>query len=645
MFSANVFKNLDKEFIETLTNFVYDKLSEKSKIELNQNSRMSDLSTFLTKKYGGNNKVGYANEEKYNDEIINYLMYIDPDFKNKIIEKAKELIETDKDAEDDCPSLINKMFRENYVNKDKIDIISCILDYIKENVFAKYLNIIFNDLEDNNFFSTLLEINNDRTCRLDIKDKSSIPNNNKIIKELETKFLKEIKVDNDKKYEPKFLPNYRIPGFYNFYKKLSDYLTMNISPEFLENEKNLREIDFSEDPNIPKEIEDFHEKEEDLLKKVKEEIEKDKLYKDLIDKVTPDLILKDYISFYLEKYLGIYSKAFYQIITLLLDFRFSDDRNIIKFNIENPLNIVILKIMWIESNTNYIEGILRAFEFGKEIINDNEGLNFYIMISDSINDSTNPIKYIANKERAEHMREVNECFYLFLAGLCLSVTSNNMDKIESIGSYCGILEEIYKILKNIDNELNTYLNEIYIIDELIKIMSYNPNTRKIIIEEIRTKLIENAIIIQKNQPDKNTKLIKNFIEMNDLLPKIKNEFSKDKYYDTVKYIYKKEIEKINDKVYCSAILEEIIKEKEIIKISNDIFQILLESYTDTENFEKLKDTLRNSKDNIIKLLNLKLSDESRDYYLALSEAMIYLFERNSLIYLKNFLKKKKKKKK
>ena len=640
MFSANVFKNLDKEFREILANFVYDKLSKKSKIELNQNSRMSDLSTFLTKKYGGNNKVGYANEEKYNDEIINYMMYIDPDFKNKIIEKAKELIETDKDAEYDCPSLINKMLRENYVNKDKIDIISCILDYIKENVFAKYLNIIFNDLEDNNFFSTLLEINNDRTCRLDIKDKSSIPNNNKIIKELETKFLKEIKVDNDKKYEPKFLPNYRIPGFYNFYKKLSDYLTMNISPEFLENEKNLREIDFSEDPNIPKEIEDFHEKEEDLLKKVKEAIEKDKLYKDLIDKVTPDLILKDYISFYLEKYLGIYSKAFYQIITLLLDFRFSDDRNIIKFNIENPLNIVILKIMWIESNTNYIEGILRAFEFGKEIINDNEGLNFYIMISDSINDSTNPIKYIANKERAEHMREVNECFYLFLAGLCLSVTSNNMDKIESIGSYCGILEEIYKILKNIDNELNTYLNEIYIIDELIKIMSYNPNTRKIIIEEIRTKLIENAIIIQKNQPDKNTKLIKNFKEMNDLLPKIKNEFSKDKYYDTVKYIYKKEIEKINDKVYCSAILEEIIKEKEIIKISNDIFQILLESYTDTENFEKLKDTLHNSKDNIIRLLNLKLSDESRDYYLALSEAMIYLFERNSLIYLKNFSKAK-----
>ena len=372
-----------------------------------------------------------------------------------------------------------------------------------------------------------------------------------------------------------------------------------------------------------------------------ETIQKDKLYKDLIDKITPDLILKDYITYYLEKYLGIYSKPFYKIITLLLDFRFSNERNIIKFNIENPLNIVIIKIMWIESNINYIESLLRSFELGKEIINDNEGSVFYQMISDTINDSTNPIKYIANKERAEHRREINECFYLFLAGLCLCVTTYDMDKIESIGSYCGILEEINKIVKNTDDELHTYLNELYIIDELIKIMDYNPNTKKNIIEEIRNKLTENAIILQKNQPNKNTKLIINFKDMNNLLPNIKNEFTKDKYYDTVKYIYKKEIEKINDKVYCSAILEEIIKEKEIIKIANDIFQILLKSYTDMEKFKYLKDDLLYSKDNIIKLLNLKLSDESRDYYLALSEAMIYFFERNSLIYLKDFSEEKK----
>ena len=636
MFSAEVFRNLDKEFRDTLTAFVYEKMPDKNKIIFNQNSKMSDLSFYLNQKYEEKNNI---NEDKYSEEIIKYMSYTDKDFKNKIIEKAKELIEMDNDAQADCNSLVNKMFKENYVNKNKIDIISCILDYIKENVFAKYLKLIFNELEDNNFLTTLLEINNNNSCKLDKNDKGPRPNNSKIIKELETKFLKEIKIDNDKKYEPKFLSNYKVPGFYRFYKTLSDYLTKDINTEFLNNEKNLRDIDLNEDPkpNIAKELEDFHEKEEELLKKVLEKIEKDKIYFDLINKITPDLILQDYIIFYLEKYLGIYSKPFYYIISLLLDIRFSNERNIVNENNENPLNIVMIKIMWIESNSNYIEGIMKAFELGKDIINDNEGSNFYQMIFDTINDKENPINYIENKDRYYHMREINECFYKFLAGLCLSATTNDMDKMElSVGSYCGILKDIYKIIKNINDDLYTYLNELYIIDELTKIIDYNPNTQKKIIEEIRNYLTENAIIIQKNLPNKNTKLIENFKGMNEKIKQIKKEQTKDKYYATLKYIYKKEIKKVNDKVYCSVILEEIINEKEIIKISNDIFQLLLESHTDLKEFEDIKDDLLDNKDNIIKLLNKKLSDDSKDYYLALSETLIYLFEGNSLIYLKDF---------
>ena len=138
MFTAKTFKNLDKEFRQILSNFVYDKMSEKTKIELNQNSKMSDLSTYLAQTYGENNKSSHKNVQKYSVEIINYMMYIDSDFKNKIIDKAKELIKTDKDAQDDCLSLFNKMIKESYVNKDKIDIISCILDYIKE-IFKTYI--------------------------------------------------------------------------------------------------------------------------------------------------------------------------------------------------------------------------------------------------------------------------------------------------------------------------------------------------------------------------------------------------------------------------------------------------------------------------------------------------------------------------
>ena len=127
IFSVEVFSNLDKEFRNTLTAFVYEKMADKNKIRFNQNSKTSDLLFYLNLKYEEKKNI---NEDKYSEEIIKYMLYINPDFKNKIIEKAKELIEMDKDAQTDCNSLIDKMFKENYVNKNKIDIISCIFEYI-----------------------------------------------------------------------------------------------------------------------------------------------------------------------------------------------------------------------------------------------------------------------------------------------------------------------------------------------------------------------------------------------------------------------------------------------------------------------------------------------------------------------------------
>ena len=59
------------------------------------------------------------------------MLYIDQDFKNVIIGKAKELIDADEDAQKDCFSLVKEVFKTNYINKNKIDVISCVLEYIK----------------------------------------------------------------------------------------------------------------------------------------------------------------------------------------------------------------------------------------------------------------------------------------------------------------------------------------------------------------------------------------------------------------------------------------------------------------------------------------------------------------------------------
>ena len=169
-------------------------------------------------------------------------------------------------------------------------------------------------------------------------------------------------------------------------------------------------------------------------------INEDALYYDLINKITPDLILRDYITFYLEKSMGTYSEDYYKLIKLLLSLRYPEENAIIKDNESNPVNIIILKIIWIESNINYIESILKSFNIGRDIINDQVEIDYNQMIYDIIYDV--PIEYIVDKERnPEFTKEVNECFYKLLAGLCLSITDNIKLDESTIKDYSGRLKK------------------------------------------------------------------------------------------------------------------------------------------------------------------------------------------------------------
>ena len=107
---------------------------------------------------------------------------------------------------------------------------------------------------------------------------------------------------------------------------------------------------------------------------------------------------------------------------------------------------------------------------------------------------------------------------------------------------------------------------------------------------------------------------------------------RNKYYETSKYIYMQEINKVNEITYRATILRELMKEKEMIKKSNDIFQITLDSYTYKNYLTDAKEQLLKNKDDIIlKLIDKYLSNYKADYYLALSKTIFYFFEKNSLI--------------
>ena len=146
-----------------------------------------------------------------------------------------------------------------------------------------------------------------------------------------------------------------------------------------------------------------------------------------------------------------------------------------------------------------------------------------------------------------------------------------------------------------------------------------------IISKIRDNLRESALNIQN---DKKNYLVNNLKCVYSILKEEKKtNKNDDKYYDMLKYIFMKEIKKVNDINYRVNILDIIIKEKEIMKKSNDILQIFLKSY-----FKGFKHTFKNLlegkvKDIIVELLDRNLSDEKQEHFFFFLKKFLNIFKR------------------
>ena len=207
--------------------------------------------------------------------------------KEKIMELAYKLIDENKDEDANCKDIIEKMYENNHINKYTLDISTCLIDYIKGNIFNQYLKKVFKILGDNNIFTTLYE---------NIKDNFKNISKN-LVEEIITKYLDT--VEKKSNYESKFLYNYNIPGFYNFFENISNYINNNIKSNYFNNEKKIREL-LKDDVD---KINAFYNNEETLLSNAMNEISANhKFINDIIDKIPNDLILKDYITYFLQHY-------------------------------------------------------------------------------------------------------------------------------------------------------------------------------------------------------------------------------------------------------------------------------------------------------------------------------------------------------
>jgi hypothetical protein len=198
------------------------------------------------------------------------------------------------------------------------------------------------------------------------------------------------------------------------------------------------------------------------------------------------------------------------------------------------------------------------------------------LIENEIN--TKNIRYITNDSKnPKETKEVNECFYIILASICLSITSIELTQ-ENVHSYFQALKSIIKIIQNLNDDLLIFFNEMYNIDEIIKIYDVLKINNKINIEkisEIINNLKTNANILQKDAINKIDDLIETFNNLYDLIKECIN-YEDEQYYDLLRYICYKEIKKISDINYRATIFEYLIKDKElIIKLIFKRYQKLL----------------------------------------------------------------------
>ena len=626
------FKEMINENIVKLLN------EKKDELELNkefENTLINTINKELNDR-GSDEKI----IKDYIEAIVKFLND-ETEIKEKIIEVIHKLIGN----ETNCKSIIENLYKSSNINKYTVDVSSCLIQYIKDNIFNNKIKEILLKLEDNNILTTLyqLQVNNFQGI-----DRSSVKN-------IVIKYLDEIAKDRNNivNISPKFLYNYTVPGLYNFYSDISNYINKNIKSNYYNNEKKLRFGKKIDDKDIIK----FHETEDSLINNVNKYIEDNKFIYGILNKVSLNLIFNDYITYFLQNHKindEIYKKddVYHKILELLLRLRFKSDNN------EKNMSIFLMKIIWIESNINYILNIFKIIDFSKNIL---EKDTLYKNI-ESLNNK-NKIKYITNKDRNPvHTKEVNECYYIILACICYCITSEEIElslsltnkNIIDINQYLYNIREINKILQSLDNDLNIYLNEMYIIDELIKIIEIffkRNNIEKI--NTLKNLLRKNVLIIQayfnendnNNDNDDNDKIIRiklinelkdNFAEIYDNIfeDEIIEKDDKD-FYDKLRYILLKEIMKISYSDYRYEIVKKILESNEMIKKSKDIFQIILKNYI-KKDYKLNRNYILNGNDDIIKLLDNKINTN-----FVLSETLLYFFEKNSINYLGNIINSKK----
>ena len=559
------------------------------------------------------------------------------------------------------------------INQNSTDFFTVIIEQIKA-IFKEKIRIFLTKTENNNFFTTIfiLNVNNN----LETKDSSlNHPDvqsndysinisdidilNNKIINKIRKEFLNIIKKDKSKiarDVNINIKINYKIPGFYNIYKEIKEFIEKEkLDVYYRQDENEIRRCRFELRSRTVGKLKDdmitFNQKlyieltSNNLFNKVFNtniSVE-DKNYIDFCE-----LFLNDYITFYLGKLYNDVNNDFiindipHKIILLLLDIKFSELKD--DENYKLPLQNIIAKILWLEANSKNIKNILDLLTvisiniayYGKEKNFLFKKILFY--------NSKNDIEY---KPKEEELSEVNVPYYklIIIFFKCMidkesikNLASENDSYFNSYFSYFKDLERCLKDFQNLDQLLKLDIKELSVLNEFINIYKVFEHLGKVNKLDIN-KLINNLTKCMEinNEIDS---LCENLKTLIDIIKKSLYDSSKENeikgnsnYYGLISDIFINEIKRENNLKYKMFILNEfLLKDEKLFIQSNNLIRIIMEDFV-SSNLDQFQGSLDKLSYSELKILNDKTNIDW------IKETLIYIFEQISIIYIKNRIKK------
>ena len=584
--------------------------------------------------------IPILNQNNYSKYIIKYLKDDE-----QLVESIIKCILKQKTKERD---IFNDILRKNYLKREDVGMISVIQNYLSA-LFIEHLTQFVFKSEEDQFLSTFVfnklnqdlhkgdpKDNNknnfiykDKEEKLNIlenkindnKENKIIDNKedkkeNQLIKKLIDYYLDTLNTSpagfNDKIKANKItlLLGLKLPGIKSILNNFRAYAKSQLSERYYNNEKEIRYIG-QEENNYMDEVNKYKKRIKNNQKNMETEINKNDLLQKLSELEISDdkkeffeWLLDDYYLLFLSDTLQEIKNSFEHIeeyrniLRKMISLRFDSEAG---GEGDDPVKLLAMKMIWLESNNQYISIIL----------------NIYQKISISEKDLFSKIeRIIANKEiqyenssrSPPYTEEINSPFFYILESLLKIITSDfelyerlkNQDFYDFINSLKTIVQNTLIIV----NDLIIYSKEVYTIQEFLNIQeSLN------IVNKSNKESLSNILMILSNQSnltniiltDNNQSgpLCENIQKLYDFL--IENIGDTNNFPELILNIFVDEMKKIKNQLYRKKLTDIILNNPKLIAKSYPFMKIIITGI------------IENSPDSILD--NLKAIEDNNDLYL------------------------------